>query len=251
MEKPFIALQLYTVRDFTASDVTGTLRKVKEMGYDYVELAGTYGMDFVAFRGLLDEIGLKAISAHVMPDALKEDMAKTISDYKSLGCEYVIIPMIGEESLPGGDKCEKAFFEKFCVACGEAGVVPAYHNHAFEFKKLPCGTFILDKLFEDIPALQAELDTGWVRAAGQDPEAYITKYASRCPVVHLKDTIESGDGFEDRPVGKGSQDIPAIIQAANAAGAAGFVVELDNAVGITSLQAAEESLRYLNSGMSS
>lgn len=211
----------------------------------YVELAGTYGMDFPVLRTLLDDIGLKAVSAHVMPDALKQDMAKTISDYKSLGCEYVIIPMIGEESLPGGDKCEKAFFDEFCTACTAAGVVPAYHNHAFEFKKLPCGTFVLDKLFEEIPELKAELDTGWIRAAGQSPEAYIKKYAPRCPIIHLKDTIEMEGGYEDRPVGKGSLDMPAIIKAAEKA--EGFVVELDNAVGITSLQAAQESLAYLKS----
>ncbi|MCL1862908.1 MAG: sugar phosphate isomerase/epimerase [Defluviitaleaceae bacterium] len=238
--KPFVALQLYTVRDFTAQDVVGTLRKVKEIGYDYVELAGIYDMGFLEFRKVLDEVGLTAISAHVAPDV-------SVVDYKSLGCKYLAIPMVAEELLPGGNKYEKSLFESFSKKCMGEDIVPAYHNHAFEYKKLPCNTFVLDKLFEDVPALQAELDVGWVRAAGQSPEAYIKKYASRCPIVHLKDTIEVENGFEDRPVGKGSLDIPAILQASKSAGVAGFVVELDKAVGITSLQAAKESLEYLSS----
>ncbi|MCL2357553.1 MAG: sugar phosphate isomerase/epimerase [Defluviitaleaceae bacterium] len=244
---PFTALQLYTIRDFTAQDVPGTLRKVKEMGYDHVELAGTYGMEFPGFKAILDEIGLCAISAHVQYDDLKSDMAGTIASYRSLGCEYVIIPMLQRDQLPGGTNCLKEFFMQFCAECKKAGVVPAYHNHAHEFERLPDGTFILDKLFEFVPELFAELDTGWLTAAEQCPAEYIKKYGSRCPIVHLKDTTLVDGKYEDRPVGKGSQDIAGIIAAAHEAGASGFVAELDRAVGLSSLNAAKESREYLKS----
>ena len=38
-----IALQVFSVRDDLQADFEGTLRKVKEMGYDGVEFAGLYG----------------------------------------------------------------------------------------------------------------------------------------------------------------------------------------------------------------
>ena len=38
-----IALQLYTVRGSLSSDFEGTLKRVKEMGYDGVEFAGLFG----------------------------------------------------------------------------------------------------------------------------------------------------------------------------------------------------------------
>jgi sugar phosphate isomerase/epimerase len=41
MAKMGIALQLYTLRDETADDFPGTLRKVAELGYQGVEFAGT------------------------------------------------------------------------------------------------------------------------------------------------------------------------------------------------------------------
>jgi len=250
MEKTFVALQLYTIRDFANEDTAGTLRKVKEMGYDYVELAGTYGLNFSEMRELLDEIGLTAVSAHVQFDALREDLTGTVSAYKKLGCEYIIIPMLPAERLPGGGEYAqtKDFLKTFCAECKEAGVIPAYHNHAHEFVRLPNGEFKLDVLFNDIPEIFAQLDTGWVKAAGQNPEAYIKKYAGRCPLIHLKDTIvNSYNGYVDKPVGKGSQNIPGTIETALAAGAVGFVVELDKPFDQTSLEAAQESREYLKS----
>ena len=56
MKKWPIALQVYTVRDAAEADCAGTMRKVKEMGYDGVELAGTYGMTVVEMKKILDEI---------------------------------------------------------------------------------------------------------------------------------------------------------------------------------------------------
>ena len=43
MKKFPIALQLYSVRDDLEKDFEGTLKKVKELGYDGVEFAGLYG----------------------------------------------------------------------------------------------------------------------------------------------------------------------------------------------------------------
>ena len=249
MSSPTIALQLYTVRDFANQDLPGTLSQVKDMGYDAVELAGMYGLDASAFKQLLDEAGLKAISAHVPISAFEADTKGTAAQYKALGCQLISIPSLNLAALPSGESYEaaKAAIIKAAAECAKQGIILVYHNHDFEFKALPCGSFILDAFFADIPpdALQAQLDTGWVAAAGQDPVAYIRKYAGRCPSVHLKDIVKAGDKFEDRPVGQGIQDMPAITKAAVETGASIMVVELDEAVGITSLEAARQSREYL------
>jgi len=247
-KKPFVALQLYTAREFAEQDLHETLRKIKAMGYDFVELAGTYGLSAAEFRAILDEIGLEAKSAHVPFDALEKNLHATLADYKLLGCKFIVIPMLATEKLPGGSDYSKDALEKFCVACKNEGLVPVYHNHAHEFEKLSDGTFKFDKFFSDLPDMYAEIDTGWVTAAGQCPVACIEKYAERCPLVHFKDTAVNSNGdYEDRPVGKGSQDIAKIIEAALAGGAEGFVAELDKAVGMTALEAAAQSREYLKS----
>jgi len=249
MSKPIIALQLYTVRDFANQDLPGTLSQVKAMGYDAVELAGTYGMDTEAFKKLLDDTGLETVSAHVGIAAFREDLAGTVSQYKALGCRVIGIPSLKLEDLPGAEGFEatKELLIKIAAQCNEHGLALMYHNHAYEFGVLKCGRFVLDALFDAMPpgVLQAQIDVGWVLVAGQDPVQYVKKYKGRCPSVHLKDIVKVGNIFEDRPVGKGLQDIPAITKAAEETGAGILVVELDKAVGITSLEAASESREYL------
>ena len=39
-----VAVQVYSVRDDAERDFKGTMQKLKEMGYDGVELAGLYGL---------------------------------------------------------------------------------------------------------------------------------------------------------------------------------------------------------------
>ena len=73
MKKWPIALQVYSVRDAAEQDFAGTMRQVKEMGYDGVELAGTYGMTVVEMKKILDEIGLELVSAHVGLDLIAQD----------------------------------------------------------------------------------------------------------------------------------------------------------------------------------
>ena len=55
-----VALQLYSVRDNMAEDFEGTLKKVKELGYDGVEFAGLFDKTPAEVKKLVDEIGLCA-----------------------------------------------------------------------------------------------------------------------------------------------------------------------------------------------
>ena len=252
MQKPIVALQMWTVRDYAAQDLPGTLRQLKEMGYDAVELAGTYGLETDAFREMLDKAGLVAVSTHAGMHEFREDAAAAVARYKQLGCHMLGIPGVGNDALPGGERFEwfLAQLNMLGQLCNDLEMPLMYHNHDHEFKTLPDGRYVLDALFESIPAqyLQAEIDAGWVLAAGLDPVPYIQKYADRCPVIHLKDLVKAGDKFEDRPVGQGGLDIPAVIKAALDGGCKILVAELDFAPpGVTLMDAAQKSREYLSS----
>ena len=45
----------------------------------------------------------------------------------------------------------------------------AWHNHSFEFAKLPDGSYPLDHIFAAAPDLQWQADIGWIQWAGEDP----------------------------------------------------------------------------------
>jgi len=261
------ALQLYSVRDFAAADFIDTLRKVKEMGYDGVEFAGLFGHPPEEVNKTAYELGLTPISAHVPINELSENTDACVGKYKTIGCEYIAIPWMDKALLPGQPDYDrtKNVITAVAAECQKQGITLLYHNHEFEFEKHD-GEYLLDILFKDIPALQTEIDTCWVNVAGEDPVAYIKKYAGRAPVVHLKDFLMKGQkpshfyeligadanenaeagGFEFRPLGYGQQNIPALLAAAAISGAKWVVVEQDNtSMGKTPFECARLSIEYL------
>ncbi len=261
-----VMLQVYTVRDFAERDFAGTMKAIADIGYKYVELAGLYGLKPDAVKSALDDAGLTVVSAHVPFDELSGNTAAVLDIYKSLGCKYIAVPYLSDEYRPGAPKFEFALseIERIGKACADRGMLLLYHNHDFEFVKMDDGSFGLDYMYSHIPAqyLATELDVCWVHVAGQDPAAYIRKYAGRAPVVHLKDYVgEKTEGmydligqektsvetkkFEFRPVGYGKQDIPSILAAAVDAGAEYVVVEQDQSYGMSSLESAKRSFDYL------
>lgn len=265
-----IALQLYSVRTDMEADFEGTLKKVKELGYDGVEFAGLYGKSAAEVKKMCDEIGLVPISAHVpYGELLKGE--ETFKAYAEIGCKYIVIPWIGAECLAGGEK-NAEFIEnvkKFGELAKANGMKLCYHNHDFEFQKVD-GEYKLDRLYSDVSAdlLLTQLDTCWVNVGGENPSDYIRKYNGRIEIIHLKDFVggksenmygligadgkekaeDTSKKFELRPVGSGVQNFPAILDACKEVGAKWVVVEQDEpSMGKTRLECAEMSINYLKS----
>ncbi len=263
-----VALQLYSVRDEMAADFEGTLKKVKAMGYEGVEFAGLFDRSAEEVKRLCEENGLVPLSAHMPFTDMMEDPS-ILDTYAAIGCKYVVIPYLTEEYRPGSEKFGEVI--RGAAFLGEKakalGMTLAYHNHDFEFTKLG-NEYALDILYKEVPAalLQAELDTCWVRVGGEDPAAYVRKYAGRLDVLHLKDYTgsktenmyaligldenekkDTGGKFEFRPVGYGVQDFPGILAAAKEAGTKWIVVEQDSpSMGLSAPECAEKSIAYLN-----
>ncbi len=266
-----IAIQLYSVRDDMDKDFVGTIKKVKELGYEGVEFAGLFGKTGVEVKAICDEIGITPMSAHVPYFDMLENPEAVLKDYKDMGCKYVAVPYLTEECRPGTDGWESTVegIRKIGEVAKTMGIQLLYHNHDFEFLKID-GEYALDILYNTIPAdlLATEVDTCWVNVGGENPAEYVLKYTGRAPVVHLKDfagqkgngpvykligieeeeTTKEENTFEFRPVGYGKQDFPKIIDAAEKAGAEWVVVEQDDAsMDKTPMECAEMSINYLNS----
>lgn len=265
-----VALQLYSVRGELAADFEGTLRQVKEMGYDGVEFAGLCDHSVPEVKAMLGELRLTALSAHVPYAEMAAEPEKVMGGYAALGCRFLAVPYLEEPYRPGtaGYPAVVANIEKLGRIAKRHGMTLLYHNHDFEFQKIGEKN-ALDCLYDSIPAdvLQTEIDTCWANVGGEDPAKYVLKYSGRSPVVHLKDFVmpgkkpskmyrligikddgapEDGGAFEFRPVGYGVQDIPAILKASEQAGAGWIVVEQDEpSMGKTPLECAKMSIDYL------
>jgi len=225
---PF-ALQLYSVRDHMAEDMAGTLKRVQEVGYDYVELAGMGGLTPAECKALLDDAGLTAVANHFGLDDVTANVDATIEACSILGMKYAVVPGIDSkltEDKAGWLNCAKAMDEGG-AKLRSAGIQLCYHNHSHEFRKLD-GEFIFDIFFGGASPqnLACEIDTYWVKYGGVDPVATIQKYTGRCPLLHIKD-MTAGDNPTFAEVGRGIIDWEPIFDAGAAAGAEWYIVEQD------------------------
>ncbi|MDQ2799941.1 MAG: sugar phosphate isomerase/epimerase, partial [Armatimonadota bacterium] len=191
MSKLPIALQLYTLRDQTAQDFSGTIRKVADIGYAAVELAGHGDLSIRELVSLLQDNHLRVAGSHVGIEAMEQDIAQVIDENLALGNRYVVVPYLSEDRRQGADGYKRT--AETLNGLGETlrsnALSLCYHNHDFEFQKQDNGELGIDILLQNTdPALvKAEVDTYWVLVGGQDPVEFVQKYRGRVPLMHLKD----------------------------------------------------------------
>ena len=268
--KANVGLQLYTVRDELSRDFVGTLETVKKLGYEGVEFAGNYGgLAAADLKKLCAELGLEILSTHCSFENFEKDFEGSLAYHKELGVRYLAIPWMPADKCPGkpGFESMRGLFCDMQKALAAEGIQLLYHNHDFEFIPHPDGGLVYDRLIESVPGLNPEFDVCWVTYSGNDPVAYLNKFAGRVDVVHLKDfegrnsepayALIDADGnavaaekteavntFRFRPVGSGVVRMPEVLAAALAGGTKSFIVEQDDCYG-DAFGAAEQSRAWL------
>lgn len=246
MNRPPIAVQLYTLRDLTSQDMAGTLAKVAELGYEGIEFAGYGNLQVEEAQRAAKEAGLKVVGNHTGFDALRNEFNKVIDDNLLLDNKYIVCPSLPNEqrTLEGYADFGKELNE-LGARVNSAGMVLCYHNHDFEFEKFD-GQYGLDLLYANSEPnlVQAEIDTYWVKKGGADPAAYVRQYSGRVPLLHIKDLGADGKFAE---VGNGSLDWPSIFAAAEEAGVTAYIVEQDVCPGdpIDSIRQSIENLKKM------
>ena len=254
-----IGLQLYTVRDQCVKDFEGTIKQIAAIGYKEVEIYDFYGKTAAEARKLLDDNDLKAPSGHWMLDVLQTKLDKAIEDAKTIGCEYIVMPILDK---PGArtslDQYKKlvASFNKIGEQCKKADLQFAYHNHNFEFQTLD-GKLVYDYLLAELDPdlVKMEMDCFWVTHAGHDPVAYLEKYPGRFPLLHIKDLKAGNEPATEldaekgaalfAEVGSGTIDWKRIFAAAAKGGLKHYFVEQDYCAG-DPLESIKMSYDYLS-----
>jgi sugar phosphate isomerase/epimerase len=224
-----IALQLYTLRDPLADDLSGTLRRVADAGYRAVELAGLPPIADDELAALLAEHGLEPIASHEPLERLRTDLDGVVRRLTALGCPRAIVP-----SLPPADHATvdavaavAAELGSLAERLGPAGIRLGYHNHAFEFEPLD-GTTAWDVLREHLPpSVELEIDVYWALIGGRDPAELIDSARGAVRLLHMKDR-EDGPEPRDAPVGSGILSWADIVRAGRLAGVEWYVVEQDD-----------------------
>lgn len=251
-----VGLQLYSLRDQFAKDVTGTLDKVKSFGIKNVELAGTYGLTPEKFRAELDARGLRAVSGHFDYERFRDKPGDIAREAKILGVEYVGCAWIPHND-PFDEKTARAAAAVFNNAGAELakhGLKFFYHVHGYEFQPHGQGT-LFDLLVSETNPRYAnfQMDVFWIVHPGQDPVKLLAKYGSRWELMHMKGMKQGTptglltgqtDVTNDVALGTGKIAYPPILRAAQKAGVKWYILEDESP---SSEQQIPQSLKYLQS----
>ncbi|HXJ42962.1 MAG TPA: twin-arginine translocation signal domain-containing protein, partial [Bryobacteraceae bacterium] len=95
-----VGLELFSVRQALAKDLTGTVREVAKIGYEDVEFFSPYYQwtteQAKDMRKLLDDVGMKCLSTHnAIANYKPENVQKTIDLNNILGVRYVVVASAG------------------------------------------------------------------------------------------------------------------------------------------------------------
>jgi sugar phosphate isomerase/epimerase len=226
-----ISFQLFSARNYPLADV---LKKLSALGYTQVEGFGGLFADLPGLKAQLDANNLKMPSSHIGLDVLeKPDEGLKIAE--ALGIKLVVCPWLHPDLRPK----DTAGWQKFGEKLGKtaepylnAGLTFGYHNHDFEFAKLPDGRYPMDVLLAAAPNVSIEADVAWIVRGKADPTAWLIANGPRIAAIHVKDLAAPGqnadeDGWAD--VGHGVlpwKDLMATARTKTAAKY--FVAEHDN-----------------------
>lgn len=236
MNKPMLAAQLYTVRQFTqtAELLADSMRKIRAIGYRAVQISALGPIPSMIIKQIMDDNGLKVCITHTSYEQLWNSIDEVIEQHKLWNCPNVAIGSMPQNYRNGEEGFHRFALEANLVGeqLAKAGLTFSYHNHSFEFVRYGKRTG-MDIIFEesDPRFLQAEIDTYWVQHGGGDPAAWIRRMKNRMPVVHLKDMtmiIDNGSAQQQMAeIGEGNLNWTGILEACQEANVAWYAVEQD------------------------
>jgi sugar phosphate isomerase/epimerase len=257
-----VGLQLYTIRDAMDADVPGSLKKVSDLGYKYVELASYsdgkfYGHAPREFKKMVDDLGMVANSSHTQVEAagISLDNAKILAEaHAELGVDYCVQPWVEEvDRNVESYKRMIADWNEVGRIMKDVGIQFGYHNHNFEFDNLdgviPYYDLFMKEMDPDL--ITMEIDLFWVSKAGQDPVSMFEQYPGRFQLFHMKDMGTKEAPFfevekEDiTAVGAGVINFKRILAAKDVAGMKHLYVEDDNQGNGLPFEAIETSINNL------
>ncbi len=264
-QKYKMGLQLFTVREPLAKDVTGTVKKIASIGYEDCETYGYdpdqgkyYGLKAPAFKQLLADHKMITTSGHYdftklfdkPADAMTKYVDQCIEGAHALGQRYITWPWL-----------DPAFrtLENFRVLAGKlntigervnkAGLGFAYHNHDFEFVDYGGQNGYDIIMRETDPSLvKLQMDLYWVMHSSKlSPSELISRQPGRFVMWHIKDMDKVTRDYSE--LGNGSIDFTVILPEASRAGLQYYYIEQGGNFARNPMQSITDSAAYFKKNL--
>jgi len=188
-----IGLQLYTVRDLTATNIDQALEGVAQVGYKVVEFAGYGNRTPEQIRATLDRLKLTAPSTHISLQLMRTDFDNQAHIAEVVGHKYITIPSLGADMPLTADGWKKMAdeFNTMAAKLKPRKIGLGFHSHRDEFMAVGAGKKGMDIFIAgtDPTLVVFEIDLGWARVAGENPIDWFNRYSGRIKMWHVKDIV--------------------------------------------------------------
>lgn len=227
-----LGAQFFTLREKnkTPEGLYNSFKKVKEIGYQVVQMSAICQIEAERLRSFSDEFELPITVTHSPLDRILNDTDALINEHKIYGCPVIGLGMMPKE-YHGTLEGARAFIDLIrepIKRIEDAGLKFAYHNHDFEFVDLG-GVCSYDLLMEELPTMNFILDTYWFKYSNRSYLDYIKLMGNeRLTNVHFKDMKTEPKG-PICPCGEGTIDFAPVVKLCDDLKIPYALVEQDNA----------------------
>ncbi len=227
------AVELYSFRRELEVDFGGTIRELRKMGWQAVQIDGLRGNSAEHIAAVLKETEMRVAGMHVSLDRMLNDTDKVIYEGLLFGTKDIFCNSLPEElQNEEGYRYVKSSLLDLAMRLNSLGFRVGYHNHEFEFLSKVDNRTAYNYLMmpEGNCFIYPEVDTYWVQYAEIDPLSVIKRFPEKMPILHLKD-IKSDKRLTYpeslAEIGTGIIDFVPILQWGEANGTEWYVVEQD------------------------
>jgi sugar phosphate isomerase/epimerase len=233
-----IGCQTWPVRKMIAQDFPGTIKMLKDAGFQTIELCSPVGYADSGFAGLakykgpelrrvLSDIGVGCVSSHFSIKELRANMADRVAWAKDLGLTQMMVPSLDGPRHPTMDDVKRAAneYNRLSEQSSKAGIQQGLHNEDFELSKVD-GKRSYDVLFDllDPKLVKFQFQVSTI-SEGYDAADYFTRYPGRFISMHVQGW--SAKTRKIVPAGQGTLDWKRIFNAAKTGGIKNYFVEMD------------------------
>jgi sugar phosphate isomerase/epimerase len=251
MQKAKMGIELFMIREDMDEDFVGTLKTLKGMDYEGVEMwSALYKHDPAFVADAMAQTGMEIASWHTDFEALVENLDETIDHNKKAGCKTIVLnylPPVACYSLDAVKAVGK-LFDKIARRLTDEGMRFGFHNHGPVFFEKLDGISMWDYFNEYCdPAFCMQLDVCTAAMGGEDIPALIARSAKRVISTHMKPFTPNMPGWTgmDPMIGEDSLDYIKIREAAQASAIEWHLVEYESRTRYTPMYAAELCLQRL------
>lgn len=255
-----MGLQLFTVREPLANDLTGTIKKIASIGYEDCETYGYdptegeyYGVKASAFKQLLADHQMITTSGHYdftkffdkPVDVMMRYVDQCVEGAHLLGQRYITWPWLDPSFRT---------MENFRTLAGKLNTIGervnktglgfAYHNHDFEFTDYGGENGYDIIMNETDPSLvKLQMDLYWVMHSSKlSPNELIKRQPGRFVMWHIKDMDKVSRDYSE--LGNGSIDFTVILPEASRAGLQYYYIEQGGNFAKNPIQSISDSASY-------